>query len=305
MRLALGFVALVVYLGAGCVQSPRASSNLAAELSGEKALAHVRAQVAFGPRPPGSDALEKCRRYIVQQLAGFDCQVEDDAFETETPYGRKKMHNLIARPGKDKKGAIVLATHYDTKYMEGISFVGANDAGSSTGLLLELARVLSKSSDGLDYWFLFLDGEEAFVEWSSFDSTYGSRHLAQRWKQEGTSSKVRAFILLDMIGDKNLDLLKDSNSTPWLRDLVWETARETGLGNILSTFETAVQDDHIPFLDVGIASVDIIDLNYGPPGNSYHHTKEDTLDKVSAESLEKIGRLVLAVLPKLQKRFAQ
>ena len=297
MRIVLGYAVLL--LCASCVQP--SASNVAAELSGEKALAHVRAQVAFGPRPPGSDALEKCRRYIVQQLDGFDYQVEDDAFETDTPYGRKKMHNLIARPRKEKKGAIVLATHYDTKYMEGISFVGANDAGSSTGLLLELARVLSKNSDGLDYWFLFLDGEEAFVEWSSFDSTYGSRHLAQRWKREGTQSKVRALILLDMIGDRDLDLLKDSGSTAWLRDLVWETAKETGVGNILSTYETAVQDDHIPFLDIGIPSVDIIDLNYGP-GNSYHHKKEDTLDKISAESMEKVGKLVLAVLPKLQKR---
>ena len=304
MRLVLGLATLVVYLGSGCMQSPSASSNLAGELSGERALEHVRTQVAFGPRPPGSEALEKCRRYIVQQLDGFDYQVEDDAFEPETPYGRKKMHNLIARPRKEKKGVIVLATHYETKYMEGISFVGANDPGSSTGLLLELARVLGKNSDGLDYWFLFLDGEEAFVEWSSFDSTYGSRHLAQRWKREGTASKVRAFILLDMIGDKNLDLLKDSNSTPWLRDLVWSTAGEIGLGSILSASETAVADDHVPFLDIGIPSVDIIDLNYGP-GNSYHHKKEDTLDKVSAESMEKVGKLVLAVLPKLQKRFSQ
>ena len=302
MRIVLGYAVLLVYLGASCAQP--SANGLVTELSGEKALEHVRNQVAFGPRPPGSDALEKCRRYLVQQLAGFDYQVEDDAFETETPYGRKKMHNLIARPKKAQQAAIALATHYDTKYMEGISFVGANDAGSSTGLLLELARVLSKRSDGLDYWFLFLDGEEAFVEWSSFDSTYGSRHLAERWKRDGTQSKVRSLILLDMIGDKDLDLLKDSHSTVWLRDLVWATAREIGLGSILSTTEFAVGDDHVPFLDIGIPSVDIIDLNYGP-GNSYHHTKEDTLDKISAESMEKVGKLVLAVLPKLQKRLAQ
>jgi Zn-dependent M28 family amino/carboxypeptidase len=211
------------------------------------------------------------------------------------------MQNLIARKGEGRKGAIVLATHYDTKLMEGKNFVGANDAGSSTGLLLELARVLAGNKDPLDYWFVFLDGEEAFVEWSTFDSTYGSRHLAQRWKAEGIVPRIRALILLDMIGDKDLDIFYETNSTKRLMDLVQDTAAKIGLKSIMSSYQTAVEDDHLPFLDVGIPSVDIIDLNYGP-GNSYHHTLEDSLDKVSPESLEKTGRLVLAVLEELQKQ---
>jgi len=301
MRSATAIVILLLSLSTACAQSPKASDVPA--LSGDKAMEHVRAQVAFGPRPPGSPALEKCRNYIIERLRDHGYTVEQDAFEANTPYGAKKMVNLIGRKGTGDRGIIALASHYDSKYMEGKQFVGANDGASSTGLLLELARVLAGASAPLDYWFLFLDGEEAFVEWSTFDSTYGSRHLARRWKQEGTAAKVRALILLDMIGDRNLDILKEYNSTRWLVDLVWEAGAKAGVSEILSPVQAAIEDDHIPFLDVGIPSVDIIDLNYGP-GNSFHHTLSDTLDKVSPESLEKTGRLVLTLLPMLQERFA-
>jgi glutaminyl-peptide cyclotransferase len=300
MRSAFGIVCIVVLVLSACAQSSRMSSEMAS-LSGHKALEHVKAQVAFGPRPPGTPALQKCREYIEQQMRGFGYQIEEDTFTAQTPYGPIQMHNLIARKGRGEKGVLALATHYDTKLMEGKNFIGANDAGSSTGLLIELARVLAASKDPLDYWFLFLDGEEAFVEWSTFDSTYGSRHLARRWKSEGIVPKIRALILLDMIGDKDLDILYDTNSTKRLMDLVFETATKTGLGSILSRYQSAIEDDHLPFLDAGIPSVDIIDLNYGP-GNSYHHTLSDTLDKVSPQSMEKTGKLVLAVLAELQKQ---
>jgi hypothetical protein len=303
-RLKAGIAFASLSLITACAGVQVASLDTGSALSGERALEHVRAQVDFGPRPPGSEALEKCRQYIVRHLREWGYEVEDDAFEATTPYGPKKMHNLIARKGKGDKGVIALASHYDTKYMERIRFVGANDAGSSTALLLELARVLSQRNESLDYWFLFLDGEEAFVEWSTFDSTYGSRHLARRWKEENVANRIRAFILLDMIGDRQLDLLKEGHSTPWLRELVWSTASELGLDSILSKAEFEVGDDHVPFLEIGIQAVDLIDLNFGP-GNSYHHTAEDTLDKVSAESMEKVGKLVLGVLPKLQKKFAR
>jgi glutaminyl-peptide cyclotransferase len=298
MRSALGVLLIAALVFCACAQSSR---NLAeSAISGEKAMEHVRAQVAFGPRPPGSLELKKCRDYIEKQLRGFGYQVETDTFLAQTPYGPIKMHNLIAHRGRRDQEVIALASHYDVKLMEGKNFVGANDPGSSVGLLLELARVLAQRNDPLDYWFVFLDGEEAFVEWSTFDSTYGSRHLARRWKNEGIVSKIRAFILLDMIGDKDLDIWYETNSTKSLMDLVWDTAAQTGLKSILSQTRGPIEDDHLPFLDVGIPSVDIIDLNYGPR-NSYHHTLKDTLDKVSPKSMEKVGRLVLAVLPKLQK----
>lgn len=273
-------------------------------LSGEKAMEFVRAQVAFGPRPPGSAALAKCRDWIKARLEAFGYKVEDDAFDAAAPREPVRMHNLIARKGQGGKGVIALASHYDTKLMEGMRFVGANDAGSSTGLLLELARVLAGRKSDVDTWFVFLDGEEAFEEWSSVDGTYGSRHLAQRWKQEDVAGRVRALILLDMIGDKNLDLYKEMNSTRWLSDLFWDTAVEIGLRNILSNYAAAMEDDHIPFLNAGIESVDLIDFNYGPE-NSFWHTDADTLDKLSPESLEKVGRLVLAVLAKLQAKFSR
>ncbi len=299
MRLPILLFSLLVLLCNACAQSPKADPSMRI---GEDALNYVRAQVAFGPRPPGSEALQKCREYLLKQLQSFGYAVEQDAFDATTPYGAKRMVNLIARKGSGAKGVIALASHYDTKLMEGKRFVGANDGGSSTGLLLELARVLSNRKDGLDYWFLFLDGEEAFVEWSTFDSTYGSRHLAKRWKQDGTAGRVKALILLDMIGDKDLDILKDTHSTPWLSDLVWETAAQTGLKSILAAYSTEIEDDHVPFLDDGIPCVDLIDLDYGP-NNSYWHTEADTLDKISADSLDKVGRLVLAVLPALQDRL--
>jgi Peptidase family M28 len=296
MREFLDLLALLCLFSGGCSMSPKAA---APPLSGERAMEHVRAQVALGPHPPGSPALEKCREYIIGQLRGYGYEIRTDEFETETPYGRKVMKNLIARKGAPDRPVVVLASHYETKLMESIEFVGANDPGSSVGLLLELARVLADEKSSLDYWFVFLDGEEAFVDWSSFDSTYGSRHLAKRWQQDGTAAKIRAFILLDMIGDKNLDIMKETYSTRWLSDLVWETAARMGLQEILSKYAGAVEDDHLPFLRVGIPSVDIIDLNYGP-GNSFHHTTADSIDKVSPDSMEKVGRLVLAVLKELQ-----
>ncbi len=290
------FLIIVLFGFTACAQAPTAATQ---DLSGEKAMEHVRAQVAFGPRPPGSEALEKCRGYLIQQLEGYGYLVEKDSFEATTPYGPKKMVNLIARKKGSGGNIIAMASHYDTKYYEKLRFVGANDAGSSTGLLLELARVLATKKDGFDYWFLFLDGEEAFIEWSTFDSTYGSRHLAKRWKEDGTAGKVRALLLLDMVGDKDLDLQKDTKSTPWLMDLVWTTAMEEGFRDILAATPTAIEDDHLPFLDINIPCADIIDLDYAP-----WHTAGDTLDKISAASMEKVGKLVLAVLPRLEKRLA-
>jgi len=303
MRSTIWEVLLIAMGAAACASLPSLLSSTQT-FSAEKAMDHVRAQVNLGPRAPGSDAHRKCRRYITQQLESYGYQVEDDAFTAKTPYGPIEMHNLIAGKGRIQGDFIALATHFDTKLMEGIEFVGANDAGSSTGLLLELARVLSNDEGPLGYRFIFFDGEEAFVKWSAFDSTYGSRHLARRWRLEGTAEKLRSLILLDMVGDKDLDILKDSNSTRWLSELFQKTASEIGLQKIYSPASMAVEDDHIPFLDIGIPSIDLIDLNYGP-GNSYWHTREDTLDKITVESLDKVGRLVLAALPKLQQRLSK
>jgi glutaminyl-peptide cyclotransferase len=280
-----------------CAQAPGSRQSEPA-VSGDRIMSYARTQVGFGPRPSGSAALDKCREWLLNELRGFGYDVEDDAFDAQTPYGKIRMHNLIARKGMGDRGIIALASHYETKLMEGKNFVGANDGGSSTALLLELAHVLAGHEGGLDYWFVFLDGEEAFVEWSTFDSTYGSRHLAGRWKQDGTAGRIKALVLLDMIGDRDLGLFRESNSTKWLMEMVWASARDNGLGDILSNTNAGVEDDHIPFLDAGIPSVDIIDLDYPP-----WHTEGDTIDKLSAENMAKVGRLVLAVLSRLQEKF--
>jgi len=295
MRSIRAILMIIALTLCSCAQSARSISSF----SGERAMEHVRAQVAFGPRPPGSPELQQCREYIISQMKSFGYEIEEDAFIAETPYGPIRMVNLIAYKKTTDKNFIAFATHYDTKLMKGKNFVGANDAGSSTGVVIELARVLAERDDQFAYRFLFLDGEEAFVEWSAFDSTYGSRHLAKKWKAEGVVPKVRALLLLDMIGDKDLELWYETHSTKTLMDMVWSTAEQTGMGSILSRFRGAIEDDHLPFLDVGIPSVDIIDLNYGPD-NAFHHTDDDTLDKISVESMEKVGRLVLSMLPQLK-----
>lgn len=297
MRHAVGVcILLSLFVTAACAQSQGTSTP---PLSGEKAMENVRAQVAFGPRPPGTEALQKCREYLIKQLESYGYQVEQDSFTATTPYGPKPMVNLIARKRAGGSNVIAMASHYDTKYFEKVHFVGANDGGSSTGLLLELARVLAGKKDAFDYWFVFLDGEEAFVEWSTFDSTYGSRHLAKRWQDDSTAGKVRALILLDMIGEKNLGIIKDTNSTPWLMDLVWNTASEEGLRDTLSSVVEPMQDDHLPFLDAHIPCVDII-RDFPPTW----HQAGDTLDTISATSMEKVGKLVLGLLPRVEKHLS-
>ena len=140
------------------------------------------------------------------------------------------MRNIIAKfPGK-KDGIIVVAGHYDTNLPLPKTYVGANDGGSSTGLLLELADVLrGKQLEGYSVWLVWLDGEEATVHWTDTDSLYGSRHLAQLWQQDGTAKKIKAFLLLDMVGDADLNIDRDLNSTVWLEDLVRDAATRSGI----------------------------------------------------------------------------
>jgi len=188
-------------------------------------------------------------------------------------------------PGK-KDGVIVLSTHYETNYpLRTINFVGANDGASTTGLLLAIADQLrGKTLDGYSVWLVFFDGEEAIQTWSASDSTYGSRHLAAKWGRDGTLSKIKAFILADMIGDKDLDIQRESKSTGWLVDLVRQSAHKFNYDRYFFQTEEAVEDDHLAFVDRGVPSIDVIDLDYGP-NNSYHHTAQDTMDKISAKSL--------------------
>jgi len=252
--------------------------------NGGKALDYARQFVAIGPRWPTSQGHLKAEAFLRDQFKHD--QVEEDTFTASTPIGPVPMRNFIVRfPGK-KNGVIVLATHYETNYpLRTINFVGANDGASTTGLLLAIADQLrGKTLDGYSIWLVFFDGEEAFQTWSRSDSTYGSRHLAARWGRDGTLGKIKAFILADMIGDKDLDIQRESNSTGWLVELVRQAAHKFGYDRYFFQTEEPVEDDHLAFVDRGVPSIDVIDLDYGP-NNSYHHTAQDTMDKISAKSL--------------------
>lgn len=257
-------------------------------------MQYVKEVVAFGSRPPGSPGHAKLERYIVAKLNGVD--VEQDKFTAQTPVGPFPINNIIAKfPGK-KDGIIVVAGHYDTNYPLPKTYVGANDSGSSTALLLALAdQFRGKPPDGYSIWLVWTDGEEAFVKWTDTDSVYGTRQLAQKWQQDGTAKKIKAFILVDMIGDADLDILKDTDSTPWLNDLVYQAASNLGYQSHFFQQTTAMEDDHIPFAKIGVPVVDLIDFTYGYH-NVFWHTPEDTVDKLSPQSLAITGDVVLETI---------
>jgi glutaminyl-peptide cyclotransferase len=270
------------------------------DLNGNRIMQYVKEVVAFGSRPVGSAGHAKLEQYILSQLKGVD--VEQDKFTAQTPVGKFQINNIIAKfPGR-KDGIVVVAGHYDTNYPLPKAYVGANDGGSSTALLLALAdQFRGKQRDGYSVWLVWTDGEEAFVNWTDTDSLYGTKQLAQKWQQDGTAKKVKAFILVDMIGDADLDIQKETSSTPWLSDLVYRAATNLGYQSHFYKFPLAIQDDHLPFLKIGVPAVDIIDLDYGY-NNVYHHTVQDTLDKLSPQSLAITGDVVLETIQLLDSR---
>ena len=268
--------------------------------NGVKALDYARQFVAIGPRWPTSQGHVKAEAFLRSQFQRE--QLEEDTFTANTPIGPVPMRNFIVRfPGK-KNGVIVLATHYETNYwLKNTNFVGANDGASTTGLLLAIAdqlrgdEVRGKTLDGFSVWLVFFDGEEAIQTWSRSDSTYGSRHLAAKWGRDGTLGKIKAFILADMIGDKDLDIQRETQSTDWLVALVRQAAHKFGYDRYFFQKEMPVEDDHLPFVERGVPSIDVIDLDYGP-NNAYHHTAQDTLDKISAKSLTIDGDVFLVTI---------
>jgi glutaminyl-peptide cyclotransferase len=269
-----------------------------AAFDSNKAWEHLRQQVAIGPRPSGTPANVRTRDYIKAQMAALGIKVTEQAFEGATPLGPVKMVNLIATiPGKSPD-RIVLASHFDTKLFRNLRFVGASDAASSTAALIELGRVLKARKElPFTYELLFLDGEEAVVEWQGTDNTYGSRHYVDAGRKSGSLKSIKALILLDMIGDRNLTIRRESNSTRWLTDIVWAAAKKLKQPAFMDE-ETTVEDDHIPFLKAGVASLDIIDLDY-----PQWHTADDTIDHVAARSLQIVGDVLVTALPEIEARL--
>jgi glutaminyl-peptide cyclotransferase len=280
------------------VAVPRAATQAPSPFDSTRAYNHVRDQVAIGPRPAGSAANAKVREYLIKTLADAGYKASEQPFEATTPVGRVKMANVVATLPGERPERILLASHFDTKPIDEFRFVGANDGGSSTGALLELARVLARPRPRFTIEFVFFDGEEAFGEWRDPNNTYGSRHYVAAARAAGTLGSVRALVLLDMIGDRSLNLRRDTNSTPWLTDIVWSTARRLGHAAHFLDEPFPVEDDHIPFVKAGVPSVDLIDLDY-----PHWHMAGDTLDKVSARSLQVVGDVVLAALPEIEARL--
>jgi Zn-dependent M28 family amino/carboxypeptidase len=270
--------------------------------NGASALEYTRRITALGPRHVDSEPHRQAERYIAGEVKRLGCTIEEDVFTAHTPAGPKRMNNIIARaPGQSGK-LIVISGHYDTKVLPGTHFVGANDGGSSAGFLLEMARVLCGHRSLHDIYLVWFDGEESMrLQWSDEDSLYGSRRLAARWRNDGTLARLMALINVDMIGDKDLRILRDESSTAWLRELVWNTAAELGYSKHFETSPGSITDDHVPFLLAGVPALDLIDFNYGPD-NEYWHTDRDTVNKLSARSFQVVGEVLLRAIEKLEKR---
>jgi len=273
-----------------------ADSGSAPIANGERAMQYVKDIVRFGPRPLGSANHKKVEDYLAAHLRGD--QVVDDVFTADTPVGKFPVHNIVAKFPGTKSGIILIASHYDTNYpLRNTLYVGANDGASSSALLLELANQLrGKTLDGDSVWLVWDDAEEAmlpdtekpFLE----DSLYGITHLAEKWQADGTLKNVKALLLLDMIGDADLNIDRDTNSTPWVEDLVGEAAKRLGYQSHFYARNNTVSDDHLPFVKRGVACADLIDFTYGY-NLAYWHTPEDTVDKLSPRSLEIVGSVVL------------
>ena len=291
--LAVALVSVAIHGPAG----PRVLAAAAPVFDSGRAFEHVRQLVAIGPRPAGSAGAAQTRHYITTHLSALGMTPGEQPFVAQTPLGPVKMANLIARIPGAHADRVILASHYDTKLFRDFRFLGANDGGSSTAMLLELARVLKGRKNPFTIELLFFDGEESVIEWTGTDHTYGSRHYVWAAQRDGTLRSVRALILFDMVGDRQLTIKRETYSTGWLTDLIWASARRLGQRAFLPE-HFAVEDDHRPFLDAGVPAVNIIDLDYAA-----WHTKDDTLDQVSARSLQTVADVFLGALPQIENRL--
>jgi glutaminyl-peptide cyclotransferase len=265
----------------------------------DRAFQYVKEIVKFGPRPLGSANHKKVEDYLASHLKSDN--LEHDLFTADTPVGKFPVHNIIAKFPGAKDGIIVVASHYDTNYpLRNTSYVGANDGGSSSALLLELANQLrGKTRNGYSVWLVWDDAEEAMKPDTATpfldDSLYGITHLAEKWQADGTLKKIKAFLLADMIGDADLNVDRDLNSTPWLESVLFEAATRMGYQSHFYGRTNQVSDDHLPFTKRGVPSADLIDFMYGY-NNVFWHTPQDTVDKLSPKSLSIVGGVILETI---------
>jgi glutaminyl-peptide cyclotransferase len=276
---------------------------------GTRAFEHVRHLVELGPRPPASDAIHQAQAYITSQLKSYGCPVEEHDFTAHSPgLGEIAMKNIVAKIPGTSPGIVILATHYDTIRIPG--FIGADDGGSGTATMMEIARVLCsrKEKPPLNVWVTFFDGEETQadfgskedVKWDDNNATFGSREMAASMALSGDLKNVRAMILTDMVGPPNLKIKRETNSTEWLQKLIWSVAVRLGYANVfVNDAEPMTGDDHFSFIRRGVAGYDIIDFS---PGPTYWHTTDDNLEEIDPKSMAIVGHVLIEVVPEIAKR---
>jgi Zn-dependent M28 family amino/carboxypeptidase len=277
-------------------------SGAAPAFNSARAMQYVKDIVAFGPRPIGSANHREVENYILAHLKGD--AVESDSFVANTPEGKFPVHNIVAKFPGTRDGIIVIASHYDTNYpLRDTAYVGANDGASSSALLLEIANQLrGKKPEGYSIWLLWDDAEESMqLPWVDAESLYGVRHIEEKWQADGTLKKIKAFLLADMIGDADLNIEHDTDSTPWLEDLVYQAATRLGYQSHFFGRTLPIDDDHMPFVRQGVPSADLIDLDYGY-NNVFWHTPQDTVDKLSPQSLQIVGSVILETVDMIDHR---
>ncbi|WP_433969138.1 M28 family peptidase [Tunturiibacter gelidiferens] len=298
----------VLFLACQNLHAQKAAQN---QFSGQAAYTLTKQFLDVAPkRFNGSPGHAKAEEFLKQHFAPEAAKGNfiADTFTATTPVGLQTMTNYIVKyPGK-KDGIIVLASHYETNYpLRDINFYGANDGAATSALLIEIGTILrGHPPEGYSIWLVFDDGEEAVKTWSPSDSLYGTRHLAAKWSQDGTLAKIKAFLVADMIADKDLNIDYVENSTPWLLDLLKIAAKNTGHSANIFKYSEAEEDDHLPFAQRGVPVLDVIDAHYGPATNAlpdgYHHTDKDTLDKISAHSLQISGDIILEMIRLINQR---
>jgi glutaminyl-peptide cyclotransferase len=286
---------MAIFFGPGCAKkSPNETGAQPwKEFSGANALQHVQNLVDFGPRPPASEALEKSRAYITKQLELSGWQITRQTFSEQTPRGNVQFVNLIARHAartNDLAPVFLLCSHYDTKIFDSFRFVGANDGGSSTGALIELARVLAlHPALAAKTLLVFFDGEEAYQNFSETDGLYGSRYFAAHLPRP--KDQIKGGVLLDMVGDRSLTITLSPDSPPQMTLDIFASAEALKLRDHFTYFQSEIMDDHTPLNAAGIMTIDLIDFDFPP-----WHTADDTMDKISAASLDVVGAVTLYYL---------
>jgi hypothetical protein len=279
---------------------PAPAADTTGGFDGARAYKHVEQLVAIGPHSAGSEGIHRAQAYIIGQLKSFGCPVEEEDFHApSTPVGDVAMKNILVKIPSSNPNIIIFSSHYDTKRMD--NFVGANDGGSSTGILLELARLLCARKNVETIWLAFFDGEEDFNTTWAKDNTYGSRELAASLALTDQLPHVKAMILVDMVGPTNPIYRRESSSTPWLVDLIWSTAARLGYGKVFINDSNSITDDHDSFLQRNVPSADIIDFEEDV--YQYWHTPRDTLDKIDPRTLAITGHVLIASVPELEKRI--